>query len=491
MSGSDDYEAVIGLEVHAELLTRVEDLLRLLGRVRRAAEHAHLSGLPRHARRAAGAEPPRRRVRDPRRARHRTARIAPREPLRAQELLLPRPAARATRSASTSCRSASAARIDIVVDGAHASASASRASTWRRTPARTSTTRTATRAWSTSTAPACRCSRSSASPTCARPPRPAPTCARCARSSSTSRSATATWRKAASAATPTSRCARAGTTTLGTKVEIKNMNSFRAVETRDRRTRSSARSTRARATAARSCRRRGSGTPTARRPARCARKEYAHDYRYFPEPDLLPLVVARGLGRRGARAPARAARRAPRALRRASYGLPAYDADVLTARKDVADYFEAAVAAHANAKALSNWVMGEVLRIVRERKLDDAPAIRDWPVAAGASRRAGRADRRAARSAARSPRPSSRRWSRPATPPARDRRRAGPDAGHRRGRDRRRRRRGARRQPRQGRRVPRRQGQALRLLRRPGDEGDRRQGEPEQVNEILRARLQT
>ena len=103
--------------------------------------------------------------------------------------------------------------------------------------------RTATPAWSTSTAPACRCSRSSASPTCARPPRPAPTCARCARSCSTSRSATATWRKAASAATPTSRCGRAARPTLGTKVEIKNMNSFRAVEQRDRRTRSSARST--------------------------------------------------------------------------------------------------------------------------------------------------------------------------------------------------------------------------------------------------------
>ena len=45
-----DYEAVIGLEVHAELLTRVEDLLRLLGEVRRAAEPEHLPGVPRHCR---------------------------------------------------------------------------------------------------------------------------------------------------------------------------------------------------------------------------------------------------------------------------------------------------------------------------------------------------------------------------------------------------------------------------------------------------------
>ena len=63
------------------------------------------------------------------------------------------------------------------------------------------------------------------------------------------------------------------------------------------------------------------------------------------------------------------------------YGLPPYDAEVLTARKDVADYFEAAVRRHANPKAISNWVMGDVLRVIRERKLDDALVIRDWPVA--------------------------------------------------------------------------------------------------------------
>jgi len=53
---------------------------------------------------------------------------------------------------------------------------------------------------------------------------------------------------------------------------------------------------------------------------------------------------------------------------------------VLTARKDVADYFEEAVGAHPNAKAISNWVMGDVLRVIRERKLDEALVIRDWPV---------------------------------------------------------------------------------------------------------------
>jgi len=54
---------------------------------------------------------------------------------------------------------------------------------------------------------------------------------------------------------------------------------------------------------------------------------------------------------------------------------------VLTARKDIADYFETAVRAGGNAKAISNWVMGDVLRIVRERQLDEALVIHDWPVA--------------------------------------------------------------------------------------------------------------
>ena len=65
----------------------------------------------------------------------------------------------------------------------------------------------------------------------------------------------------------------------------------------------------------------------------------------------------------------------------AQYGLPLYDADVLTMRKDVADYYEEAVRQHPNPKALSNWVMGEVLRIIKERKLDTRLVIHDWPVA--------------------------------------------------------------------------------------------------------------
>ncbi len=115
-------------------------------------------------------------------------------------------------------------------------------------------------------------------------------------------------------------------------------------------------------------------------------KEFADDYRYFPEPDLLPLVVGEDWVAevRDAMPELPAARRERFAR---EHGLPAYDADVLTQRKDVADYFEAGVAAGAPAKDMANWVTTELLRIVREEKLDDALVIRDWPVSAAPARR--------------------------------------------------------------------------------------------------------
>jgi aspartyl-tRNA(Asn)/glutamyl-tRNA(Gln) amidotransferase subunit B len=109
-------------------------------------------------------------------------------------------------------------------------------------------------------------------------------------------------------------------------------------------------------------------------------KEHAHDYRYFPDPDLLPLVVPDAwVDEIRHTLPELPDTRRERFAKQ--YRLPEYDAEVLTARKDVADYFEAAVAAHDNPKATSNWVMGDLLRVVRERRLDEALVIRDWPVA--------------------------------------------------------------------------------------------------------------
>jgi aspartyl-tRNA(Asn)/glutamyl-tRNA(Gln) amidotransferase subunit B len=95
-------------------------------------------------------------------------------------------------------------------------------------------------------------------------------------------------------------------------------------------------------------------------------KEQAHDYRYFPEPDLPPVVVE----------PARVERvlatmpELPEARRRrfvASYGIPDYDAGVLTQSAALAQYFEQVAAGAGNPKAASNWVMGELLKTLNER----------------------------------------------------------------------------------------------------------------------------
>ena len=95
-------------------------------------------------------------------------------------------------------------------------------------------------------------------------------------------------------------------------------------------------------------------------------KEEAHDYRYFPEPDLPPLVVdeARIAAVRETMPELPEARR-QRFV--AAYGLPAYDAGVLTSSAGLADYFEKIAAASGNPKAASNWVMGELLRTMKER----------------------------------------------------------------------------------------------------------------------------
>jgi aspartyl-tRNA(Asn)/glutamyl-tRNA(Gln) amidotransferase subunit B len=94
-------------------------------------------------------------------------------------------------------------------------------------------------------------------------------------------------------------------------------------------------------------------------------KEDAHDYRYFPEPDLPPLVVStEWVDEARASLPELPAERRRRFV--SQYALPAYDAGVLTQERDVADYFETAVRTGGSAKAVSNWVMTEVLRKLKE-----------------------------------------------------------------------------------------------------------------------------
>ena len=95
-------------------------------------------------------------------------------------------------------------------------------------------------------------------------------------------------------------------------------------------------------------------------------KEDAHDYRYFPEPDLLPVVLPREQVEVW-RAALPELPRTRRARFAEQYGLPEYDADVLVADRAVADFFEASAKETGNAKAVSNWIMTEVMRVLGER----------------------------------------------------------------------------------------------------------------------------
>ncbi len=96
-------------------------------------------------------------------------------------------------------------------------------------------------------------------------------------------------------------------------------------------------------------------------------KEEAHDYRYFPEPDLRVLQVTEETIDRAREAlPELPDARRTRFV--ADYKLPAYDAGVLTSSREMADYVEDVIRAGADAKAASNWIMGEVSRWLNENK---------------------------------------------------------------------------------------------------------------------------
>ena len=168
-----------------------------------------------------------------------------------------------------------------------------------------------------------------------------------------------------------------GSKELGTKAEVKNMNSFKAVEK----------------ALAYEIRRQEQVLSEGGRVVQETRhwdadrevtrsmrsKEHAHDYRYFPDPDLLPLVIDESwIQKISENMPELPEARKHRFM--ADYGLPNYDAELLTSRKDVADYYEAAVKVHSNPKAISNWIVGDLFRVIKERKLDERLRITSWPV---------------------------------------------------------------------------------------------------------------
>jgi aspartyl-tRNA(Asn)/glutamyl-tRNA(Gln) amidotransferase subunit B len=103
-------------------------------------------------------------------------------------------------------------------------------------------------------------------------------------------------------------------------------------------------------------------------------KEEAHDYRYFPDPDLVPLVISDEWVE-SVRETLPELPDAKRARFVGELGLSSYDAGVIAAERALADYFDACVALGAEAKSCANWVMGEILRKLRETgsSIDQAP----------------------------------------------------------------------------------------------------------------------
>ena len=161
----------------------------------------------------------------------------------------------------------------------------------------------------------------------------------------------------------------AGSTELGTRTEMKNLNSFKAI---------------ARAIQYESRRqielleegkrvvqetRRWDENKDATYAMRS--KENAQDYRYVPDPDLPPVELSEDyLERLRDAQPELAPARMERYQRR--FGLPAYDTEMLTSQKALSDFFEAVVDLGAPAKQASNWIMGEVLRALSARGMEAA-----------------------------------------------------------------------------------------------------------------------
>jgi aspartyl-tRNA(Asn)/glutamyl-tRNA(Gln) amidotransferase subunit B len=180
-----------------------------------------------------------------------------------------------------------------------------------------------------------------------------------------------------------------GASELGTKVEIKNMNSFRnvqrALEFEAKRQAAALRNNDPIVQETRLWDAEGGYTRSMRS------KEFAHDYRYFPEPDLVPVAVDRAwVEEIRAVLPELPGERRERFVR--EYQVPPYDADLLTQSRALADYYEATVreltsddagkstarrAGRESAKTVSNWVMSELLRRLPG---DDEQAIVGSPV---------------------------------------------------------------------------------------------------------------
>jgi aspartyl-tRNA(Asn)/glutamyl-tRNA(Gln) amidotransferase subunit B len=158
-----------------------------------------------------------------------------------------------------------------------------------------------------------------------------------------------------------------GSETLGTKAEVKNLNSFRFLQ--KALDHEIARQIALLESGGRVVQETRLWDAAAGVTVSMRSKEEAHDYRYFPEPDLPPVVIDE-LAIETIRASMPELPDARRARFVAAYGLPEYDAGVLTQSRAAGDFFERTVAAGATPKAASNWMMGELARVLKERGAD-------------------------------------------------------------------------------------------------------------------------
>lgn len=159
----------------------------------------------------------------------------------------------------------------------------------------------------------------------------------------------------------------AGASEFGTRTEMKNLNSFKAI------------SRAIEAERARQIERLEDGKEVVQETRRwddskeCSyamrSKEDARDYRYFPDPDLLPVRIGdEWIAQIKSRQPEFQDEKAARYKK--EFDIPEYDIQIITASKKMADLFEATTAICHNAKKVSNWLMGETLRLLKEKEMD-------------------------------------------------------------------------------------------------------------------------
>ena len=159
----------------------------------------------------------------------------------------------------------------------------------------------------------------------------------------------------------------AGSTVFGTRTEVKNLNSFKHVE--KALYYEIARQKEILLDGGRVVQETRLWQPDQGKTVSMRGKEDAHDYRYFPDPDLLPLVIDEAwIDAMRAQMPELPAQRQARYV--ADFGLPDADARVLTATRELADYFEACLAEFDQPKPVANWVMGDLLGLLNARGLD-------------------------------------------------------------------------------------------------------------------------